>query len=187
MPNIQDPQILIVASVLTFVAVIGIGGAILLAKGAIRRRAVRRLSDEPATPVEGGPEKAGAVFKLVAKIGLAVKSGDASPALKSKLAHAGFYRQNAPTVFIGAKIVLLMVGLTTLPLFLLMLSLSAHIEILLSLIVATVLFMVPNVVVSSRRTRILSSLRCCAAGCVRFSGPGAIGRLEHGRRGNVSR
>lgn len=160
MPDLQNQQtLLIVAFVLTFLAVIGIGGAILMAKGAIRRRAVQRLSDEPATPVEGGPEKAGAMFKLVAKIGLAVKSGEVSPALKSKLAHAGFYRQNAPTVFIGAKIILLLVGLTTLPVFLLLLSLPPHIEILLSLIVATALFMAPNVLVSSRRSARKAEIR----------------------------
>ena len=88
-----------------------------------------------------------------------MKSGDASPALKGKLAHAGFYRQNAPTVFIGAKMALLAMGLITLPLFLLLLSLPVHIEILLALIVATVLFMAPNIVVSSRRSARRAEIR----------------------------
>ncbi len=153
MLDLNDPQtISILTFVLTFVAFVGIGAAIVLSRTATRRRAVERLSDEPVAPdVNEIDSKRGPLVELVSKIGLAAKSENVSPAFKSKLAHAGYYKQSAPAVFIGAKILLLVVGLASLPILLLCTSLPLHMTILLGLIIGTALFMIPNFVLASRK------------------------------------
>ncbi|MCK4602669.1 MAG: hypothetical protein KAU28_09395, partial [Phycisphaerae bacterium] len=114
---LEDIQVVaIVAFVLTLVAVIGVGTAIILVRTGAKRRAVGRLSHEQPDEVDAHAEPTeGLLVRLVSKIGLATKSSNVSPALKSQLANAGYYRQNAATVFIGAKFMLFMVGLALLP------------------------------------------------------------------------
>jgi len=154
MPAAIDPQLLaILAFALTLVAVVGIGGAIMLARASVRRKALERLPVGPSdTAQQHSRSKAGQLaINVISKIGLAAKSGDASPALKSSLAHAGCYRQSAAAIFIGAKVLLLVIGLASLPILLTCTSLPLHITVLLSLTGATLLFMIPNMILSARR------------------------------------
>jgi len=150
---LEDIQLVaIVAFVLTLVAVIGVGSAVILVRTGTRRKAVERLSEEPPDSLDAHAEpKAGLLLGLVSKIGLAAKSSNISPALKSQLANAGYYRQNAATVFIGAKIVLLIVGLALLPVLLICAGWPLYLKILAPLSVATLLFMIPNFLLSSKQ------------------------------------
>ena len=151
MLSVMDSQLLgILAFALTFVAIVGIGGAIMLARANVRRKALGRLA-EPGDAAEQPTSTGGKFLDVVSKIGLAAKSDDASPALRKKLACAGYYKQSAPAMLIGAKLILLMVGLVSLPILLIWTNLAIHIAILLSLTVATLLSMIPNMMLSARR------------------------------------
>lgn len=150
---LEDIQLVaILAFGLTLVAVIGVGTAIILVRTGARRRAVERLSDQRPDQLDAhGESKIGLLVRLVSKIGLAAKSSNISPALKSHLANAGYYRQNAAAVFIGAKVILLMVGLTLLPVLLICTAWPLYLKVLAPLTVATLLFMIPNFLLSSKR------------------------------------
>ena len=151
MLSVMDSQLLgILAFALTFVAVVGIGGAIVLARAGIRRKALGRLA-EPGNAAEQPTSTGGKFLNIVSKIGLAAKSNDASPALRKKLACAAYYKQSAPAIFIGVKLILLMVGLVSLPILLIWTNLAVHIAILSSLTAAMLLSMIPNMMLSARR------------------------------------
>jgi len=150
---LEDIQLVaIVAFGLTLVAVVGVGAAVILVRTATRRRVVERLSDKQPDELDAhGESKTGLLVRLVSKIGLAAKSSNVSPALKSQLANAGYYRQNAATVFIGAKVMLLVVGLALLPVLLICTGWPLYLKVLAPLTIATLLFMIPNLLLSSKQ------------------------------------
>ena len=150
---LEDIQVVaIVAFVLTLVAVIGVGTAIILVRTSTSRRAAKRLAEEMPDEFDAHAEpKAGLLVKLVSKIGLAAKSSNVSAALKTQLANAGYYRQNAAAAFIGAKVTLLMVGLVLLPVLLICTAWPLYLKVLAPLTIATLLFMIPNFLLSSKQ------------------------------------
>src|SRR5215813_10607396 len=94
--------------VLVFFAVIGIGGAVVLARGWRRRMIEERLFGKPTAtsqPTSDSYESRGFV-DTVEQIGRAVSNGKPEAGLKQWLAQAGYYDDAAPTVYVGAQLVL---------------------------------------------------------------------------------
>src|SRR6187549_2771740 len=102
--------------ILTFLTVIFIGGAIIVVVGARRRALEARLFGSGGTVgAEFAPIGGVSGTKLVdtlKQVGGAVSSTQSSnDQLREKLTHAGFYDPAAPTIFMGAQLLLLIISL----------------------------------------------------------------------------
>src|SRR4051812_18487778 len=102
--------------IMVFLAVIAIGGAILLVRGWRRRRLGARLYDDGSGfSATGSTSDAGSsrLVTTVEQIGRAVSSAKPEAGLREWLASAGYYDDSAPTVYVGAQLVLGLLALTT--------------------------------------------------------------------------
>ncbi len=138
---------------LTFVSVLMIGGAAIAAYSA-KRRIRRRLAqlDSPLAPPPG--ERSGqAIPNLLGRIGQVFSRRSPSMSLRQQLANAGYYSSRAPGIYMGAKQVLLLVGLAGAAALVLRVGLATHIKVLVIVAAGSILFFVPNVLVAARRAR----------------------------------
>jgi tight adherence protein C len=100
----------LLAGSLTFVAVVAVGGAIIvnrLAKRQPLESRVRQLQGQAKSDDHAGEGK---LTGLLGSVGAAVSSGRVSQKLKAELAMAGFYNESAATMYLGFKMVLLLLG-----------------------------------------------------------------------------
>jgi len=142
--------------ILTFLTVIFIGGAIIVVVGARRRALEARLFGSGGTVgAEFAPIGGVSGTKLVdtlKQVGGAVSSTQSSnDQLREKLTHAGFYDPAAPTIFMGAQLLLLIISLPVAGLLVLALRLPMIIGLLVLVVVVAALAMVPNFFVGRRR------------------------------------
>jgi tight adherence protein C len=146
----------LIVPILTFLTVIFIGGAIIVVVGARRRALEARLFATGGTAgAQFAPIGGVSGTKLVdtlKHVGGAVTSSTSSTAdLREKLTHAGFYDPAAPTIFMGAQLLLLVIALPVAGLLVLALRLPMVIALLVLVIVVGVLAMLPNLFVGTRR------------------------------------
>jgi len=101
---------------MVFFAVLALGGAVLLIRGWRRRMLEARLYGQGSVAFgdsAGGAQAVTQWVSTVDQIGRAVSSGKPpEPKLREWLAQAGYYDDAAPTVYIGAQLVLALLGLT---------------------------------------------------------------------------
>ncbi|MEX2219256.1 MAG: type II secretion system F family protein [Phycisphaerales bacterium] len=138
----------IVVGILVFAAVVCIGAAFLVLS-ASRRRALRpRLFEDGVAsfPVEGE----GAVG-LLSRVGGKASMGRPSEQLQTALARAGFTGRAAAEIYLGSKMLLLVVGVLAGGLLLVPADLSVAVKVLLALAVGGLFSFIPNLVVNSRR------------------------------------
>jgi len=149
-------------AILVFLAVMTIGGAILAARAARRKPVEERLRELQAT---GGREQAPADRAKPGLVGVLTYLGShatlskSSAGLQEELARAGFHGPNAAAIYLGAKILMLAVGLIVLALLLAATGLSAAHKVLLTAIGAVSLSFVPNMVVYTRRKKRTEEIR----------------------------
>jgi len=104
--------------VLVFSIVIGLGGAVLLVRGWRERMIEERLFGQNSpqqattTAAAGDSYESRGFVDTVEQIGRAVSSGKPEAGLKEWLAQAGYFDDAAPTVYVGAQLVLGLVALT---------------------------------------------------------------------------
>jgi len=144
---------MVLIPLLVGLAVIGVGGALILSRYARRAPIVARLNNlsgeaEAQVVSEDSPRLA----RVVGNIGTAVTSGKASISLKEQLTQAGYHQPNAAAVYIGAKMILLVIGVCGSAALVVPSHLSSHAKLLLVGVAAFFLFLLPNMVVSSRRS-----------------------------------
>lgn len=137
---------------LVFVAVATVGSAIVTA---IRGR---RPSIQPRLQGAGGEVSVVAgsdpwLGRAAKGIGEKVSRGRYSMTLREQLAQAGFHDQSAAAIYVGAKLLLLVIGIAAIGALMLLLDLSFAVKIYIAAVLALVLLFIPNVVVSSRRSR----------------------------------
>jgi tight adherence protein C len=148
----------LIVPILTFLTVIFIGGAIIVVIGARRRALEARLfSTGGSVGAEFAPIGGVSGTKLVdtlKQVGGAVSSSkSANDELRERLTHAGFYDPAAPTIFMGAQLLLFIISLPVAGLIVLALRLPMVIGLLVLLVVVAALAMSPNFFVGSRRKR----------------------------------
>jgi tight adherence protein C len=148
----------LIVPILTFLTVIFIGGAIIVVIGARRRALEARLfSTGGSVGSEFAPIGGVSGTKLVdtlKQVGGAVSSSkSANDELRERLTHAGFYDPAAPTIFMGAQLLLFIISLPVAGLIVLALRLPMVIGLLVLLVVVAALAMSPNFFVGSRRKR----------------------------------
>jgi tight adherence protein C len=138
--------------ILVFVAVAALGSAI-VAVIASRRSSfeprLRMLKGANLPPVDMAEDPG--LAKMAARIGESVSRGRTSLTLKEQLARAGYYHPSAAATYLGAKLVLLFVGIAGMAVLMSVLKLPLAMQIYLSAVVAAVMFFIPNMVVASRR------------------------------------
>jgi tight adherence protein C len=140
---------------LVFLAVVSLGGAVLTARSARRRRVRARMAgfEQPsAEPKEHPPLKA-RMYGGLAAVGRAVSSGQTSKPLRENLAKAGYYGTSAASVFLGAKILLFVAGAVGLGLLALVLPIPLPLRVLVVVSGCGLLFLLPNMIVSHRRSQ----------------------------------
>jgi len=140
--------------ILIFCSVLAIGGALIAASSAKRDRIRQRLHDGRQLPAAAQPKEEPTILvRLLSKLGVAVSAGKTSSTLREQLAQAGYYGAAAAMVFLGLKIVLLVLALAVLLPLLVPLQLSLFWKLLCVLSGAGLLFFLPNIVVSVARQR----------------------------------
>jgi len=139
---------------LIFLAVMSLGGAVLTARQARRAPIEKRLFEAPSGTLAAvsRPARRGLLNTLGA-LGQWATSGEPSTQLQEELARAGYHDKSAASVYLGAKMLLLIaagVGLTAL---LLPMRLSLGLRLLLIVAGAAAASFIPNLIVHLRRSR----------------------------------
>jgi len=134
--------------ILVFIAVVGVGSAVAAAVASRRRSHTRLETFQPVPERRSGDE---GLAKVVSRIGGAAGGRNVSLSLREKLARAGYFGESAATMYIGLKLLLLVVGLAAGVALLLVLELHVGIEIYLAAMVGVLLFFLPNMYVASRK------------------------------------
>jgi tight adherence protein C len=163
--NVEQTAIFI----LTFLAIAALGGAAIRYRSFRRSRIKARLmAVEGQVGVDHGT--APWYLWLIWAIGAMASIGPTSQSLREKLTHAGFHAKWAPEVFLGSKILLLLVALPITPLLAMYTKLSGPVSLLIGLLALLGVFLVPDLIINSRQ-----KARCMS---IRHHLPDAIDLLE---------
>jgi len=137
---------------LAFLSVTALGGAVLTARAARRTAIEQRLH---AADAWAGPNHLGArgqhLVTAVSRIGERLSARGPSQGLKAELSKAGYHGSAAATVYLGAKMLLLLLGAGGLALLLIPTALPPSLKAIGTVGGACILFFVPNMVVSAKR------------------------------------
>ncbi len=140
---------------LAFVAVVALGGAVLTAAAARRQLVQERLSGLSRESTDLSPlSDAPFYLRFLGKVGSVVFSKEPSMSLREQLARAGFHHSSAPVIYLGSKFVLLVIGMGGLSAAVLPFdALILPVRLLVILWGTSLLFLLPNLVVTARRAR----------------------------------
>ncbi len=139
---------------LAFASVIMTGWAMISTYSAERRAVRKRLDaiDGPSTSrAEERPK--GFMTRALSRLGLLSARSKPSATLMQQLANAGYYGSLAPAIYLGAKQILLLVGLVGATILLSAADVAVRTRVLVSISAGLVLFFVPNVIVQMRRRK----------------------------------
>ena len=154
-------MVTVLAASLAFVAVICVGGAIVIERIA-RKNHIRDLLAQDGTSGMMGMQTGVGEPGFLEKVGGAVSSGKTSPDLRQRLVRAGCYTSKAPKVFLGAKMILLGLGICVCLALVIPLPLSLMAKVGIVIMVAGVLFFIPDILLhmraAKRRQRMHASL-----------------------------
>ncbi len=140
--------------VLTFVAILALGGAVLTAVAARRQLVQQRLSRLSDQAAAASPGESSLFLSFLSKIGRMVSSKGPSIGLREQLARAGYHNDSAPAIYMGSKIVLLLAGLVCLTVVVLPITtLIMPVKLLIIMWSSGVVFLLPNLVIARRRAR----------------------------------
>jgi tight adherence protein C len=140
----------LLVAILVAVAVLCVGGAILVARAERSTRVAHRMA-LGSVAVSGGDDRREQVLSTLDRIGQMVSSGKTSRTLKEELASAGFYSPGASAAFLGAKTLLIFAGIIVAALMAMAFHLQPRSGIILGVMLCAILFFLPNMVVDSRR------------------------------------
>lgn len=149
-------QILI--PLLTLLCVSAVGAAVLAMRTGHARLLQERLGGGSQTVVAVQTPR-GRVWSVLYRIGSSVASGKTSVSLREQLARAGYHGASAGAIFMGAKILLLMLGMAGFSMLLLPMSLSSFSKMTLILTGSVIPFFIPNFVVAANREKRRTQIR----------------------------
>ena len=147
----------LIAPVLAFLAVALIVGAVILDRG-IRRRTIREALGYDSEGGAVGQKPAETSTQLLAGLGKAVSSGKTSPDLRQRLIRGGYHKRNASQVFLGAKVILLLIFLVATSLVFVPLSILWTFKIAAVICLSGLAFFTPDIFLgmkTSTRRRIM--------------------------------
>ncbi|MFO0982149.1 MAG: type II secretion system F family protein [Planctomycetota bacterium] len=141
---------------LTFMAVIGVGGAALVAMGARRRELRSRLQ---LAPTDAAAADQGLLLGAMNRIGASVLTGGGSKGLKECMSRAGFFQDSAARTYLGIKVLLFGVGLLAAIALVLPLQVNLPMKTFLGCAIPAALFFAPNALVRLRHQRRCDEVR----------------------------
>jgi tight adherence protein C len=141
----------LIFGLLILVTAVSIGGALLMIMKARHEAQAARLRarEEDAEITDDGPR----IIRTVFRLGEAVTKGKTSRSLREELARAGYHGQSAAAVYIGLKLLFLIVGMVGVGSFVLTSEMPFTAKLLAMAVGCAAFFFLPNFVVSSRRMR----------------------------------
>jgi tight adherence protein C len=153
-----------IVPILAFVAVVSIGGAMLLVRWFRRRGIEQRLyghsTSSSTTWSSAGGTRSERVTDALEQVGRAVSSdGGHGKDLTERLNYAGFYQPAAATIYVGAQLVLLVIGLALGGLLALTLRQSLMIGLCIALATMAIFALLPNFYVSTCQRRRSNEVR----------------------------
>jgi tight adherence protein C len=153
-----------VIPVLVFFAVMAIGGAVLLYRNWRRRMLEERLYGRDENPYRHYSGGAAAVpasrwVDTVESIGRAVSAGKPEHGLREWLARAGYYEDAAPTIYVGAQLVLGLLALTAGGALAFSFELPLLIRLCIIIAALAALALAPNLFVTLRRRKRTANVR----------------------------
>lgn len=140
--------------ILTFVSVILIGGAVLVLRTGRRRALESRLYGGGS--VTAGFSSSGTQTRLteaLEHVGRAVSTKAPASDLRLKLAHAGYFDPNAPTIFIGAQLMLVVLAIPLGGIVALATKLPLLPALCVVVVVVGIFAYLPNIFVSARKNQ----------------------------------
>ena len=143
----------VVIPLMTLISVLSLGGAVLSAVAARKRPLQKRLHDLSDEETELAPQttRNARTLTWLNLVGRLVSSGRPSSKLRSQMAQAGYHSAIAAEVFLGVKMLLLILGIISLMILSLIIDVSIVVRILLPLGGAAALSFLPNIVIGMRR------------------------------------
>lgn len=144
----------LLVSSLTFFAVVCFGAAVFKGRAHRRERILARLRrSEDVGERPAKPPFTERLLRFLAQLGRLASGGNLSAGLREELTRAGFHDRSAPTIFMGAKVFLLVAGVAVSAAILVPLALSGMVKSLLSVLAGVSLFFLPNAIVTYRKRR----------------------------------
>lgn len=138
-----------------FVTITAAGGAILTARSA-RRHTLRQRLTEPV-PVEADDrqqqEGMSRLLQLISSFGRLVSGGHPSRGLQEQMLRAGYHERSAVPIYLGAKLILFIVGVALAVTMLLPIEMNMLLKGMTMMSVPGLLFFVPNLVIERQRRR----------------------------------
>lgn len=140
--------------VMTFVAIVSLGGAVITVRSARRDKIRARLGrSDPSAKNTAAPANS-SLFGALEKVGEVAGSQKVSPGLRAKLAQAGYHGRSAAGVYFGSKLALFVAGLAGASFVVLpMEDLAFHWKLMAVAWCGVVLFMIPNLIVEQQRRK----------------------------------
>jgi tight adherence protein C len=147
---------------LTFVSITALGAAVMAVLVHRSRRIAYRLPSlhEDSFAGADGVEPRSRFLQFLQGIGTVVAPGGASRRLREQLAVAGFFDRPAAAIFLGAKMLLLMLGLLAMAFLVAPWDISFTLKIMVLLMGAALLSFIPNMVLSWRLSKRKTQIRC---------------------------
>src|SRR5207248_1349202 len=135
----------VLIAILTAVAVIAVGGAIMVARSERAARVAARMG-AGAMIAESPDGRKEQFVATLDRVGQMVSSGETSRNLKEELAAAGFYSSAASAAFLGAKVLLLILGIIIAMMVGVGFNLSLRSIMFLAAFLCAGLFFLPNII-----------------------------------------
>ena len=143
---------------LTFCAVFAAGGAVLVLRSFRRQRVKARLGGQTLdADIDGGDGTTGQ--DALVRVTRAFAPAKTSSSLKAELAMAGFFDDSASAIYLGSKVLLLLLALFGSALLALVLQLSLPVSMLMIMAACGTFFFLPNYVVQRRRSQRTAEVR----------------------------
>jgi tight adherence protein C len=147
----------IVVPVLAFLAVVGIGGMVLVARASTQRTLRARIHGS-STLEQRANARGANLTSALEQVGRAVAPEQAPSALREKLVRAGYQGINASAVYVGTQLLLVVVGVAIAAPVVLVLDFPLMIRGCLGFAVVALLGLLPNLVIElqqrARRTEV---------------------------------
>lgn len=147
---------------MAFLGVVGIGSVMLVARASRQRELSARLQGRRTSPSSGfGEEQPMPLANTLEQVGRAVAPDpeQADAGLRERLTQAGYYSLSAPTIFVGAQLVLFMGSLSLAALILLTLNIPLVLRGATGVLLVAGLTLLPNMVVYGRRRQRSNEVR----------------------------
>ena len=144
-------------AVLIVVAVMAVGSAAIVLARNIRERRLALLRSRGE--ILSVPTESSRLTASLGSVGRTVASGQFSRQLQVQLTRAGFTSNSAPSVYVGAKIVLVLIGLCLGTIGAIALHAAFHVGLFLAVFVGCAFFVIPNLFVAARRDSRMGELR----------------------------